>query len=169
MNLSEIKTLLESAPTYQKQLSLFSSFLKKEDLLNILYVIEDQSGTKIARIHAVGAPNHLTQILQNTVSVPLNQISFPVENTPVLRRVYQENRRIYFKKVPELVAGLLPSIRQIDLILRQLGITDVAVLPLAQKPADHPDAMLVVLGPLTKDQLDYLREAVTVFSNIAQA
>ena len=126
------KYLLESKDEVEEKATQMSIFIYKNDLLNILYNVSNNNNHAIAKITHIGAPNQVIDILSHSVTVPLKQLEIDLEKTPVLRRVYAEKKSIYFRKLPELIAGLIPEIKyqqQARMVLQQLGITDVAVVP----------------------------------------
>ena len=101
--------------------------------------------------------------------MPLKKIEIDLLQTPVLRRVYIEKKAIYFKKVPELVAGLIPIVKQqnqIREILNQLGITDVAAIPIELNLSkNYQEYILAVLGPLDDQQKKFIKDVTGELMN----
>ena len=145
-----------------------SNFIYKNDLLNVIYEINDSSNSAIGKITHIGAPGQVIDILSHSVSKPLRQIEIKIDQTPVLRRIYSEKKSIYFRKIPELVAGLIPDIKyqhQATMILRELGITDIAAIPvIINSPKLKKEFILAVLGPLDEDQKQFIKNVVKEFT-----
>lgn len=164
-----VKYLQESKDGIDDKAVQMSVFIYKNDLLNVLYEVNSSKINPIARINHIGAPNQVIDILSHAVTVPLKQIEIEVEKTPVLRRVYKEKKSIYFKKLPELVAGLVPDVKyqqQAKLILNGLGITDVAAIPVDVTSTAHKkEYILAVLGPLDDDQKKFIKDVALEFAN----
>ncbi|MHA2362425.1 MAG: hypothetical protein ACXAC7_00605 [Candidatus Hodarchaeales archaeon] len=165
MEFSLLENTLQSKNTFKEKILFVATFLRNEEYLNVFYLISTKNETAYARIGAIGAPRQMIDTVQQAIRIPIGEILFPVADTPVLRRVYDEKRRIYFKKLPELFAGLFPDAKvQPKLVdtLHMLGITDVAVIPIFHKDNQPPIAILAVLGPLLPDQLNYLKNVVEI-------
>ena len=164
-----VKYLNESNDTIDDKVIQMSSFIYKSDLLNVIYEVNSSKTKPIAKIAHIGAPNQVIDVLSHAVTVPLKQIEIEIEKTPVLRRVYAEKKSIYFRKIPELVGGLLPEVKyqqQIRMVLKQLGITDVAVIPFdISLQNQKKEFILAVLGPLDDDQKKFIKEVTQEFTN----
>lgn len=163
------KYLHESKDDVEDKATQMSIFIYKNDLLNILYTVSNHQDRHVAKIAHIGAPNQLIDILSHSVTVPLKQIDIDIETTPVLRRVYAEKKSIYFRKLPELIAGLIPDIKhqqQARMILQQLDVTDVAVLPVViTNPKYQKEYILAVLGPLTDEQKQFIKNVSQELTN----
>jgi len=135
----------------------------------MIYEVNSSTKKPIAKIVHIGSPSQVIDVLSHAVTMPLKQIEIDLEQTPVLRRVYSEKKSIYFRKVPELIAGLIPEVKyqqQIKMVLSQLGITDIAVVPiLINGKKFQKEYMIAVLGPLNDDQKKFIKEVSQKFAN----
>ncbi len=163
-----VKYLQESKDDIDDKAIQMSVFIYKNDLLNVLYEVNSFNNNPIARINHIGAPNQVIDILSHSVTVPLRQIEIEVDKTPVLRRVYAEKKSIYFKKLPELIAGLVPDVKyqqQAKSVLNELGITDVAAVPVDVNNSTHKkEYILAVLGPLDDEQKKFIKDVALEFT-----
>ncbi len=161
--------LQESKDDIDDKAIQLSAFIYKNELLNMIYEVNSSANNHIAKIVHIGAPSQLIDVLSHAVTMPLKQIQIDLDQTPVLRRVYSEKKSIYFRKVPELIAGLVPEIKyqqQVKMMLSQLGITDVAVLPIIINSTNfQKEFILAVLGPLDDDQKKFIKEVSIEFAN----
>lgn len=164
-----VKYLQDSKDDIDDKAVQMSVFIYTNELLNVLYEVNSSKTNPIARINHIGAPNQVIDILSHAVTVPLKQIEIEVEKTPVLRRVYGEKKSIYFKKLPELIAGLVPEVKyqqQAKSILNSLGITDIAAIPVDVNNSSHKkEYILAVLGPLNDEQKKFIKDVASEFTN----
>ena len=163
------KYLQESKDNLDEKVIQMGNFIYKNDLLNVIYEVSNTSNPVVAKITHIGAPSQIIDVLSHSVSVPLKQIEINIEQTPVLRRVHAEQKSIYFRKIPELVAGLIPDIKyqhQTMTILKGLGITDIAALPVTiSNPKYNKEYILAVLGPLDDDQKQFIKNVANELTN----
>ena len=156
------KYLKESKDVPEDKVIQSSSFIYKNDLLNVIYEVKKSSDKPILKVLHIGAPPQIIDILSHSVSVPLRQIEIDLLQTPVLRRVYTEKKAIYFRKVPELIAALLPDVKQqyqARELLKQLNITDIATIPIdINDNGSTREYILAVLGPLDDEQKKFIKD-----------
>ena len=156
------KYLKESKDALEDKVVQYYSFIYKNDLLNVIYEVKKTTDKPILKVLHIGAPPQIIDILSHSVSVPLRQIEIDLLQTPVLRRVYTEKKAIYFRKVPELIAALLPDVKQqyqARELLKQLNITDIATIPIdINDNGSTREYILAVLGPLDDEQNKFIKD-----------
>ena len=165
MDLLSFESKLSQISSIDEKIRYLVNFLQVNDLLNIYFRLSKNSSPPTTRIYQIGAPEQIIMMIRRGLNVSLESIDIKILDMPVLRRVYTEQKNIYFKKVPRLIAGLIPQLhnqRSIEDTLRTLGITDVAVLPILNTLDKEVIGLLAVLGPLTQEQMKQIKEIVLI-------
>ena len=97
-----------------------------------------------------------------------NYLEISVLESAVLRKIYSEDRPMYFKNLPEIVSNIVPQVKvqqRLKLALKKplKGTSDVSGIPLHQE--DKIIGIIIVFGPLTEMQKKIFKDIINDFES----